>query len=98
MLVPMKELLEAARRGGYAVPGFNYFHQSSAEGIVEEAEALRSPVVLMISAVYVQSLGLEVAAALGLRAARRTSTPVALHLDHGDSFELAEACVKAGFT
>lgn len=98
MLVPMKELLQAAMRGGYAVPGFNYFHQSSAEGIVEEAEARSTPVILMISAVYVRSLGLEVAAALGLKAAGKVKTPVALHLDHGDSYELCEACVKAGFS
>lgn len=98
MLAPMKELLQAAMRGGYAVPGFNFFHQSSVEGIAEEAEALRSPVVLMISAVYVRSLGVEVAAAMGRRAAEKAAVPVALHLDHGDSYELAEACVRAGFT
>lgn len=98
MLVPMKELLQSAMREGYAVPGFNYFHQPSVEGIVEEAEARRSPVVLMVSAVYVRSLGLNPAAAFGLDAAKKASTPVALHLDHGDSFELAEACVEAGFS
>ena len=98
MLVPMKEMLEAARRGGYAAPGFNYYNQSSVEGIVEEAEARKSPVILMISAVYLKSLGLEAAAALGLQAGRKASVPVALHLDHGDTFRLAESCVEAGFT
>jgi ketose-bisphosphate aldolase len=94
----MKEPLLAAMGGGYAIPGFNFFHQSSAEGIAEEAEARRSPVFLMISGVYARSLGVEVAAAMGRRAAEKVSTPVALHLDHGDGYELAEACVRAGFT
>ena len=64
MLVPMKDLLQASMREGYAVPGFNFFHQASVEGIVEEAAALNAPVVLMISGVYIKSIGLEVAAAI----------------------------------
>lgn len=98
MLVPMKELLQAAHKGGYAVPGFNYYHQESAEAIVEEAENLGSPVILMLGTAYLQSMGLELAAAMGKQAAVRASVPVALHLDHGNSFAQAEACVQAGFT
>lgn len=98
MLVPMNNLVKAAQSGGYAVPGFNYYNQATAEGIVEEAEARSSPVVLMIATVYLEFFGISVAAALGRRVAERVKTPVALHLDHGSSYELAEACVNAGFT
>lgn len=98
MLVPMKEMVNAARKGAYAVPGFNYYNQATVEAIVEEAEARNSPVVLMISAIYLEALGMELAFALAHQAAARAETPVALHLDHGASYELAEACVKAGFT
>lgn len=98
MLVPMKELLLDAMRNGYAVPGFNYYHPSSANGIVEEAEARKTPVVLMVSSIYTRYLGVDAAAAIGLQAAGKASTPVALHLDHGDSYELCEACVNAGFS
>ncbi len=98
MLVPMKEMLDAARQDAYAVPAFNYYNQASADAIVEEAEAGQSPVVLMISGVYLEALGMELAAALGRQAAGKVRTPVALHLDHGSSYELAEACVKAGFS
>lgn len=98
MLVPMNNLVKAAQSGGYAVPGFNYYNQATAEGIVEEAEAKSSPVVLMIATVYLEFFGISVAAALGRRVAERVKTPVALHLDHGSSYELAEACVNAGFT
>lgn len=98
MLVPMKELLTAARKGGYAVPGFNYYHQASAEGIVEEAQNQASPVILMVASGYLESMGLEFAAALGRQAAEKVKIPVALHLDHGSSYAQAEACVNAGFT
>ena len=98
MLVPMKELLIAARKGGYAVPGFNYYHQASAEGIVEEAQNQASPVILMVASGYLESMGLEFAVALGKQAAEKVKTPVALHLDHGNSYAQAEACVNAGFT
>lgn len=98
MLVPMKEMLVAAKQGGYAVPGFNYYDQATVDGIVEEAEAQLSPTVLMVSGIYLESMGFELALALALQAAKRAKTPVAVHLDHGTSFELAEACVKGGFT
>lgn len=98
MLVPMKEMLVAAKNGGYAVPGFNYYDQATVDGIVEEAEAQGSPTVLMVSAVYLESLGFELTCALAFQAAKRAKTPVAVHLDHGNTFELAEACVNAGFT
>ncbi len=98
MLVSMKELLHDAMRGGYAVPGFNYYNSSSAAGIVEEAEARSTPVILMISGIYVRHLGLAAAAAIGLQEAGKVRTPVVLHLDHGDSHELCAACADAGFT
>lgn len=98
MLTPMKEMLVAAKAGGYAVPGFNYYNQSTAEAIVEEAQAQNSPVVLMVSTVYIKAMGFDYAVAVARQAAAKASIPVALHLDHGNSYELAEACVQAGFT
>ena len=55
-------------------------------------------VIVMVSGVYIKALGLPVVALMVREAAARASVPVALHLDHGDSFELAAACVDAGFT
>lgn len=98
MLVPMKDMLKAAQNGGYAVPAFNYYNQETAEAIVGEAEARNSPVVLMIYSGYLEFMGMSVGSALGLKAAGLVKTPVALHLDHGSSYELAEACVNAGFS
>lgn len=98
MLTPMKELLIKGQKGGYAVPAFNYYNQASADGVVLEAEERRSPVILMVSARYVRYMGLEHAAVLARQAGERASVPVAILLDHGDTFELAESCVAAGFT
>lgn len=98
MLVPMKELLLEGQKRTYAVPAFNFYNHPSVDGIVEEAEERQSPVILMVSGRYVRAMGLRHASVLGLQAAEKVKTPVALLLDHGDSRELAESCIGAGFT
>lgn len=98
MLEPMKKMLVKAQNGGYAVPAFNYYNQATADGIVEEAGQLESPVILMVSGRYVKYMGLRHAAALGMQAAEQAKIPVAVLLDHGDGYELAEECADAGFS
>ncbi len=98
MLIPMKELLLKGQKHAYAVPSFNFYNQPSVDGIVEEAEARESPVILMASGRYVRYMGLRHAAALGIQAAEKVKTPVALLLDHDDTLELAQSCAEAGFT
>ncbi|MDR1745333.1 MAG: class II fructose-bisphosphate aldolase [Planctomycetota bacterium] len=98
MLIPMKELLLKGQKHNYAVPAFNFYNQPSVDGIVEEAEARESPVILMASGRYVRYMGLRHPAALGMQAAEKAKTPVALLLDHGDTLELAQSCAGAGFT
>lgn len=94
----MKPLLDHAHANGYAVPAFNFYNHPSAEGIVEEAEKRSSPVILMVSGRYIRSMGLRHVAALGIQAAEKVGVPVALLLDHGDSYDLAVDCANIGFT
>jgi fructose-bisphosphate aldolase, class II len=96
--VTLRELLADARRGGYAVGAFNTNNMEIVQAIVEAAQEEQSPVILQASQGALKYAGIEYIAAI-VRAAVETSTvPVALHLDHGTSFEQTMLCLKHGFT
>lgn len=97
-LVNTKEMFARAYKEGYAIGAFNVNNMEIVQAITEAAKELNSPVILQVSAgarkyakhVYLVHL---VQAAL-----EDTNLPIALHLDHGDSFELCKACIDGGFT
>lgn len=97
-LVTTKEMFEKAYEGKYAIGAFNVNNMEIIQGIVEAANEERSPVILQVSAgarryakpVYLKKL---VEAAV-----KDTDIPIALHLDHGESFEICKACIDDGFT
>lgn len=98
-LVPGMELLDAAERGGFAVPGFNVSNIELALGVIDAAEARRAPLLLQFNASNIEHFGgLAIAAAAGRAIATQASVPVAVHLDHGASVELLRAAVREGFT
>ncbi len=98
MLVSPREFLQDARRGGWAVGGFNVYNLESARAVVQAAEELRSPVMLQTSGGAVAHVGLETMVALATQLTRSVRVPVALHLDHGKDPELARAAIAAGYT
>ncbi|MEA5051404.1 MAG: class II fructose-1,6-bisphosphate aldolase [Oscillospiraceae bacterium] len=97
-LVTTTEMFKKAYAGGYAIGAFNVNNMEIIQGITEAAAELRSPLILQVSAgarkyakhVYLVKL---VEAAL-----EDTDLPIALHLDHGDSFELCKSCIDGGFS
>jgi ketose-bisphosphate aldolase len=96
-LVGLSGLLEHARRGGYAVGAFNFCNAETAQAIAEEAGALRSPVIIMTGPWEIPLLGPKMMADVVRSAASEVDVPVCLHLDHAADFELAQACLEAGF-
>ena len=98
-LVTTKEMFKKAYDGGYAVGTFNVNNMEIVQGITEAAGELNSPVILQVSKgarayanhTYLVKL---VEAAI----AEYPDIPVALHLDHGDTFELCKSCIDGGFT
>ena len=97
-LVSTKEMFKKAYEGGYAIGAFNVNNMEIVQAIVEAANELKSPVILQASKgardyanpVYLKKL---------VEAAVETSDiPIALHLDHGDTFELCKSCIDSGFT
>ena len=97
-LVTTTEMFKKAYEGGYAIGAFNVNNMEIVQGITEAAKEVNSPLILQVSAgarkyakhVYLTKL---VEAAL-----EDTGLPIALHLDHGDSFEICKSCIDGGFT
>ena len=97
-LVPMSVLLEKAEAGGYAVGAFNCNNMEIVQAIVAAAEAENSPVIMQASQGAIKYAGIDYIAAIAKVAAEGSRVPVALHLDHGTSFEQTAQCVRAGFS
>lgn len=97
-LVTVKELLDKAEKGGYAVGAFNCNNMEIVQAIVAAAEAEESPVIIQASQGAIKYAGLEYIVALIDISARNTKVPVAMHLDHGTSFDQVVQCIRYGFT
>jgi len=98
-IVTTKEMFAKAYAGGYAVGAFNVNNMEIIQGITEAAGELKAPVILQVSkgarayANHTYLVKLVEAAAQ-----ENPDIPIALHLDHGDSFELCKSCIDGGFT
>ena len=97
-LVNTYELLKKAQSDGYAVPAFNFENMEMALTIVRACEKMKSPVILQTTTSTIKFAGDVMYAAIGRAAAESVSVPVAVHLDHGASFEVASSAIDAGYT
>ncbi|MBN1486959.1 MAG: class II fructose-1,6-bisphosphate aldolase [Anaerolineae bacterium] len=98
MLVSSKELLLDAQKNKYAVGAFNTNNLEITHAIVRAAEAQKAPILIQISAGALKYAGLEFLPMIVAKAATEASVPVAIHLDHGPSFEVVMQSLRAGFT
>lgn len=97
-LTHTRDLFAKALKGKYALGAFNVNNMEFVQAIVEAAEEEKAPLMLQISSgarkyanpVYLKKL-IEAAVSL-------STIPIAVHLDHGDSFELCKECIDEGFT
>lgn len=96
--VSMSELLPDARRKGYAIPSFCVWSADSLLSVLETAEDLRAPVMVMTGAPELAPLPPELFAPIAKTVAKRFKIPASLLLDHGDSPELAMRAIRAGYT
>jgi ketose-bisphosphate aldolase len=97
-LLPMHELLQAAWRGGYAVPSFCAWNAEITETVVEVAARLRAPVILMSGPGEFVLNSPDTLARIARAIVEKYQVAAALHLDHGDSPALVETCLAAGYT
>ena len=97
-MVTTTEMFKKAYEGGYAIGAFNVNNMEIIQGITEAAMEVQAPLILQVSAgarkyakhVYLMKL-IEAAV-------EDTGLPIAVHLDHGDSFEICKSCIDGGFT
>jgi fructose-bisphosphate aldolase class II len=102
-LVNTKEMFSKAVSGGYAVPAYNFNNMEQLQAIIGACVETASPVILQVSSGarkyanqtllrYMAQGAVEYAKELG------RNIPIALHLDHGDTFELCKSCIELGFS
>ena len=103
-LVNTREMFARAINGGYAIPAFNFNNMEQLQAIIKAAAETKSPVILQVSSGarkyanqtllrYMAQGAVEYAKELGWE-----HPQIALHLDHGNSFELCKSCVDFGFS
>ena len=98
-LVTTTEMFKKAYNGGYAVGAFNVNNMEIVQGITEACREEKAPVILQVSkgarayANHTYLVKLVEAAVIEC-----PEIPIALHLDHGDSFETCKSCIDGGFT
>ncbi len=100
-LVSMTEMLKKAKAEHYAVGQFNLNNLEFTQAILQAAEEEKSPVILGVSegaARYMSGFKTVVKMVEGLMEDLKITVPVAIHLDHGSSFEKCKEAIDAGFT
>ena len=100
-LVSMTEMLNKAKAEGYSVGQFNLNNLEFTQAILQAAEAEKSPVILGVTegaARYMSGFKTVVKMVEGLMEDLNITVPVAIHLDHGSSFEKCKEAIEAGFT
>ncbi len=97
-LVTSEKMLLDAQKGNYAVGAFNVENMEMVKAVIAAAEELKAPVMLQTTPSTIKYGTVETYAAIVRAEAEKASVPVCLHLDHGNSFELAVRAMKAGYT
>ena len=106
--VNTREMFQKAFKGGYAVPAYNFNNMEQIQAIVMACVETQSPVILQVSSgarkyadqTLLQYMGQGAVEMMKVYAKSKGLKPVpmALHLDHGDTFELAKSCIESGFS
>jgi fructose-bisphosphate aldolase, class II len=97
MLVTGLEILKKARAEGYGVGAFNVNNMEFLQAVLEAAEEQRSPVILALSE-GAMKYGGRALTLMAVELAKEARVPVAVHLDHGSSYESVLRALRAGFT
>lgn len=97
-LVTTKEMLLDAQKKGYAVGAFNVENMEMVMAVVSAAEETKSPVIMQTTPSTVKYADFDYFYANAKVAAEKASVPVAIHLDHGNSFDLAMKAYRTGYT
>ena len=97
-LCPSRPLLDAATREHKAIAALNFYNAETLIAHVRAANALNESIIVQTTEATINYLGLRMIQALASAAADELEQPVALHLDHGSSYDLAARCIEHGYT
>lgn len=97
-LVTTKEMFKKAYEGGYAIGAFNINNMEIIQGIVEAAKEEKAPVILQVSASALKYANPKYLIKMVEAAVEDSGLPIALHLDHGENYEICKTCIDLGFT
>lgn len=97
-LVTSEKMLLDAQKGGYAVGAFNVENMEMVKAVIAAAEEVKAPVMLQTTPSTIAYGTLETFVAIVAAEAKKASVPVALHLDHGSSFDVAVRAIREGYT
>jgi len=102
-LVNTRDMFKRAMEGKYAIPAYNFNNMEQLQAIIIGCAETKSPVILQVSSgarKYANQTLLRFLAmgAVALSRDMGTEILIALHLDHGDTFELAKSCIETGFS
>jgi fructose-bisphosphate aldolase class II len=106
--VNTREMFRKAMEGKYAIPAYNFNNMEQIQAIVIACVESQSPVILQVSSgarkyahqillQYMAKGAVEMMRALA-KEKKVKEVPMALHLDHGDTFELCKSCIESGFS
>ena len=98
MFITNKQLMEKAMEEGFALGAFNVNNMELVQGITEAAKELNAPLILQVSKGAREYAGKTYIMKLIEAAEKETKLPIAIHLDHGESFELCREVIGDGFT
>lgn len=97
-LVTTTEMFQKAYDGGYAIGAFNVNNMEIIQGITQAAQEENSPVILQVSAGARKYASHNYLMKLVEAAVMEVDIPLALHLDHGEDFEICKSCIDGGFS
>lgn len=98
MLVSSREIMKDAQKNHYAIGAFNVENMEMAQAVVAAAQAQRSPVIIQTTPGTLKYATPATYRDIVYSLASKVDVPVAMHLDHGDSYDLAARCLMAGYT
>lgn len=98
MLITLREILEIAERGKFAIGAFNSPTLESARAALEAAEELNTPIILQHAEVHFEINPIEIIGPVLVELAKNANVPVAVHLDHGTSIDTVKKAIDLGFS
>lgn len=98
MLYNLKQILDLAEKGGYAIPAFNVYNVETVMAVLKAAEEARSPVIMQLYSRLVTTGISDFVCPVVLEAAKKATVPVCLHLDHGSGEDAVTIALRNGMT